>query len=184
MDRLEEFIRKNRDDLNRYNPSPQIWRRIKSELKQGKLPVTHWISFAAMVIVILGSALVLIRHGKFSSDGSPTISNDELFSPANTQLKEIETYYNNMVNSLYHEAGPLFTGNPELEKELNADISQIDSIYSEIKKDLKDNIANQDVVEALIQNYKIKIRLLEDMLIILEKKGNENKREKIKIHEL
>jgi hypothetical protein len=52
----------------------------------------------------------------------------------------------------------------------------------EIKKDLKDNISNQDVVEALIQNYRIKIRILEDMLTVL--KANENNPEKKKSHEI
>ena len=74
----------------------------------------------------------------------------------NSQLKETEIYYNNLANSLYREATPMLTRNPEIEKELSTDISQIDSICSEIKKDLKDNVANQDVIEALIQNYRIK----------------------------
>jgi hypothetical protein len=37
---------------------------------------------------------------------------------------------------------------------------------------LKDNVDNQDVIEALINNYRIKIQILEDMLIVL--KQNEN----------
>jgi hypothetical protein len=58
----------------------------------------------------------------------------------------------------------MLTRNPDIEKELKADMEHIDRICSEIKRDLKDNVANQEVVEALIQNYKIKILLLEDML--------------------
>ena len=88
----------------------------------------------------------------------------------------------NLANSLYKEATPMLTRNPEIKKELVTDISQIDSICSEIKKDLKDNVANQDVIEALIQNYRIKIRLLEDMLTIL--KENEENPEKNNSHEL
>jgi hypothetical protein len=99
-----------------------------------------------------------------------------------SQLKETEIYYNSLANSLYREATPLLTNNPEIEKELLTDISQIDSICSEIIKDLKDNVANEDVVEALIQNYRIKIRLLEDMLSILKK--NKDNPEKNNSHEL
>ncbi len=71
---------------------------------------------------------------------------------------------------------------PEIQKELFTDISQLDSICSEIKKDLKDNVANQDVIEALIQNYRLKISLLEDMLEVL--KENEANPEKSNDHEL
>lgn len=182
MDKLEEHIRKNREMLDSYTPPSGIWERIKKGLRKEKPPIKLWLSIAAMVIVILGSAVVLFKPINRSSDTSGEVSIDDGLMSGNPQLKETEIYYNNLVNSLYREATPLLTGNPEIKKELNSDISQLDSICSEIKKDFKDNIANQDVVEALIQNYRIKIRLLEDMLIIL--KGNEDNPEKSKSHEL
>ena len=182
MDKLEEHIRKNREDLDRYSPSSGTWKRIERGLKNERSPLSQWLSIAAMVIVILGTAVVFLRPGNRWSNTNREMRSDAALTTANPQLKETEIYYNNVVNSLYREAIPMLTGNPEIEKELNTDISQLDSICSEIKKDLKDNIANQEVVEALIQNYRIKIRLLEDMLIIL--KENENNPEKSKSYEL
>lgn len=180
MDKLEEHIRKNREDLDRYSPSSKTWRNISREIHNEKTPVRKWISVAAMFIVILGTALVFI---KYSGPGRGLLKSEEAAESAqNTQLKETEIYYNNLVNSIYLEAKPLLTANPEVQRELVTDISHLDSICSEIKKDLKDNVANQEVVEALIQNYRIKIQLLEDMLTIL--KENENNPEKQKSHEL
>lgn len=180
MDKLEEHIRKNREDLDRYSPSSKTWRNISREIHNKKTPVIKWLSVAAMFIVILGTALVFI---KYSGPGRGLLKSEEATESAqNTQLKETEIYYNNLVNSIYLEAKPLLTANPEVQRELVIDISHIDSICSEIKKDLKDNVANQEVVEALIQNYRIKIQLLEDMLTIL--KENENNPEKQKSHEL
>jgi len=100
----------------------------------------------------------------------------------NPQLKETEAYYNNLVNSLYSEATPFLTNNPEIKKELNTDLAHLDSICIDIKKDLKDNISNQDVIEALVQNYRIKIRILEDMLNVLRE--NELNQVKKQNHEL
>ena len=142
----------------------------------------QWISIAAMIIVILGTAIVFFRPEYRMSDSIRGKNNGDGLTQINPQLKETEIYYNNLVNSLYKEATPLLTKNPEIKKELNTDLSQLDSICSDIKKDLKDNVSNQDVVEALIQNYRIKIRLLEDMLTIL--KENENNPEKKKSYEL
>jgi hypothetical protein len=102
--------------------------------------------------------------------------------PARQQLKEAEAFYTSQINALYLEAQPMLTANPDLQSELNSDIAQIDCIYADLKKDLKDNIANQEVVEALIRNYTIKIKILEDMLAILRE--NENNGEKDKGHEL
>jgi hypothetical protein len=182
MDKLEDHIRKNREDLDRYSPSSDIWKGIKRELKKDKPASMHWFSVAAMVIVILGTALVLFRPGNRLMSGKNAVNDYGEQTSVNPQLKETEIYYNNLVNSLYREATPLLTGHPEIKKELTSDITQLDSICSDIKKDLKDNVANQEVVEALIQNYRIKIRLLEDMLTIL--KENEVNPEKNKSHEL
>jgi len=181
MDKLEEHIRKNREEFDVYTPSSRVWTKIRRKIRKGYTPFSKWVSIAAMVIVILGTSLVIIRRGSFDPDKGLAVINRNA-AKGNSQLKESEIYYNNLLNSLYTEATPLLTANPEVQKELSYDISHIDSLCLEIKKDLKDNVANKEVVEALIQNYRIKIRLLEDILIIL--KENENNPEKKKDYEL
>ncbi len=172
MDRLEEYIKANRDDLDRYSPPPGNWTKIKRRIKKSHITVWRWVSVAAMFIVILETTLILVKNGHFSSGNRISIKGDAIDIKGNKQLKETEIYYNNLVNSLYSEATPLLTRNPEIKKELTTDISHLDSLCSEIRKDLKDNVANQEVVEALIQNYRIKIQLLEDMLTILKENDN------------
>ena len=182
MDKLEEHIRKNREDLDRYVPSEDLWERIDRDLRKDKPYLNKWFSIVATVIVILCTGIILLRLGSIKHD-QPVDSNDNVpNATANPSLKETEIYYNNLVNSLFKEASPLLTSNPEIKKELTTDISQLDSICTDIKKDLKDNVAYQKVVEALIQNYRLKIRLLEDMLSIM--KENENNKEKTISHEL
>jgi len=181
MDNLEDYIRKHREEMDMYKPSPGNWRKIRSQIRTGRNAGYRWVSIAAMVAVILGTSVVFFRPGLKSSHATGR-GNEQSIVKGSALLKETEIYYNNLANSLYLEATPMLTKNPEIEKELVTDISQIDSICSEIKKDLKDNVANQDVIEALIQNYRIKIRLLEDMLTIL--KENEENPEKNNSHEL
>jgi hypothetical protein len=182
MDKLEEHIRQNRQDLDRYNTPEDIWRKIRKKLKKEKLPVRYWLSVAAMLIVILGTAVLLFKPVYRWSDSNNTKINDEGLVQSYPQLKETEVYYNNLVSSLYKEVTPLLTKSPDIKKELNIDLSHLDSICSDLKKDLKDNISNQDVVEALIQNYRIKIQILEDMLA--ELKSDQKKPEKKKSYEL
>ena len=182
MDRLEEHIRRDTEDLDRYDVSEGVWKGIKKKLKSKKFTDRKWLSIAAMFVVVIGTALLLLRPVFRRSESNRQSKNDDVDMQHTPQLKETELYYNNLVSSLYSEATPLLTNNPEIKKELNADLSHLDSICTDIKKDLKDNISNQDVVEALIQNYRIKIRILEDMLTVL--KENEPKPVKIKRHEL
>jgi hypothetical protein len=144
MDNLEEYIRKHREEMDRYKPSSRIWRGVRKELKTDNKPGYRWLYIAAMIAVIMGTTLFFFRPAYLLSGKTGGESN-----------------YQTMIK----------TGS-----------EQIDSICSEIKKDLKDNVANQDVIEALIQNYRIKIRLLEDMLELL--KENEENPVKSKSHEL
>ena len=182
MDKLEEHIRKNREDLDRYSPPRSIWRNISKKLNNQKPLGRQWFSIAAMIVLIFGTAILFFKpEYRWSGTNKQKNSNNDL-NLVTPQLKETEIYYNNLVNSLYNEATPLLTNNPEVKKELNSDLSQLDSICRDLRKDLKDNISNQDVVEALIQNYRIKIHILEDMLTVL--KENETNPEKKKSHEL
>jgi hypothetical protein len=170
MDRLENFIRKHRDDLDILVPSQRVWKNINK--RSAKRRIYYYVSAAAIMILILGSALIIFRNNE----------NRLHLNETDQQLKETELYYNNLINSLYDEAEPMLTRYPELNNELTSDFVRIDSLCIEIKKDLKDNVANQEVITALIQNYRIKIRILEEMLTLL--KENENIPENDKKNEL
>lgn len=161
MDRLEDFIRKNREDIDILVPSQGVWKNISKRTPQ-KRRWYYYYSAAAVFLVILGTALILFQNG----------DNIIHMNETDRQLKETELYYNNLINSLYDEAEPMLTGYPDLNKELESDFDRIDSLCTEIRKDLRDNVANQEVITALIQNYRIKIRILEEMLTVLRENEN------------
>jgi hypothetical protein len=134
-----------------------------------------------MIVVILTTA-ALYYKGEWKRNMYLSGDTDALLMKTNPQFREAEIYYNSLFNSLYSEASPLLTSHPEIKKELFSDLSQLDSLCADIKKDLKDNIDNQDVIEALIINYRIKTEILEDMLNLL--KQNETDLQKNNSHAL
>jgi hypothetical protein len=176
MDKLEEYIKKNREDLDRYKPSTEIWKKVRSSLHKEKIPALRWVSYAAIVVIISGTTLFLLRPGNSGLIIKKNVNTETDLTISNSNFRETEVYYAKMVNVLYREVTPLLSSEPELKEELNTDISQIDSICIDIKKDLKDNIANKEVIEALIQNYRKKIELLEEMIEILQEAENETEK--------
>jgi len=170
MDRLEEFIRKNREELDELTPPKTIWRYIRKDLRQGRSYYIRWLSAAAMIAVVLMTS-VLYYTGERKKNAAAFAENHYLTN--NRQLNETESYYNTEFNLLYHRALPVFSKYPEIEKELVSDVAHIDSICAEIRKDLKDNVSNQEVIEALINNYRLKIRILEDMLDLVKQEQND-----------
>jgi hypothetical protein len=182
MDRLEEHIRENREELDKYSLSPDVWKGIAKALHKSRTEIMRWFSAAAMIIVIFSTAALFYVAEYKRNYGYGNDNTDAMLMKAAPQLKETEIYYNNIVNNLYTEATPLLTEYPDVEKELINDLSQLDSICADIRQDLKDNVSNQAVIEALINNYRTKIHVLEDMLEILRQ--NENTKEENDDHAL
>ena len=47
-------------------------------------------------------------------------------------------------------------------------------MFNELKIDLKDDAANEEVIEAMIQNYRIKLQILEEILTQLKNADEQN----------
>jgi hypothetical protein len=172
MEKFEEFVRKNREDLDQYSPSSDIWKRIRKDLYKSRFQLLRWISAAAVIVIIFTTAALFYIGENRKNYLNNRIASDALHLETEIMLKEAEIYYNNLINDLYSQASGLLTGYPDVKQELINDLSHLDSIYADIKEDLQDNLDNQEVIEALIINYRIKIDILENMLAILKQSSN------------
>ena len=171
MDKLEKYILENRDNLDRYNPDSSVWESIESNTGKKKPSFRKIFFRAAALVVITGLSLMVYFYVITTSQTRNEGVNGGNLS---SNLRETELYYTIKVNGLLEKAKPLLNDKPDLEKELMKDMSVLDSICIQIKNDLKDNISNQEVIEALILNYRIKVDILEEMLSVLEEKEYQN----------
>jgi len=92
------------------------------------------------------------------------VINNKNVRPDNNELAEMKAYYTIQINDKENEIYRFTAFNPNIKKQICVEFSQLDSIYNSLKKDLKDNIDNKEVVEAMIQNYHIRLEILENML--------------------
>jgi len=79
-------------------------------------------------------------------------------------LNEAELYYTSLINIKENEIYRLAGNNSVVRKEMSIELGELDKAMTDLKKDLNDNIDNTRVVEALIQNYRLKLEILEDLL--------------------
>ncbi len=173
-DRLEEFVRQNREEFDFREPDPSIWLRIQPE----SAPVVkerrsmRWLRVAAAVAMIFaGSAagIYFLTGGKAEAD--------QYSSELYREIRETEQYYNQMVSQRYEELRPYLVGDPAAEEMLQMDMTELDEVYAELKKDLKDNASNPEVIEAMILNYRVKLEILEDLLNQLKEKENQDEKD-------
>jgi hypothetical protein len=175
-ERFEKFITEHRDKFDFREPDPRIWKKIEADIRVKK--GIDWrlvLSRAAAVVIIFAASYAVNEFiHRQRSEGFKTksakILEKEIAIPG---LKETEAYYTSLVNQKLDELKPIIANCPVLEEELNYDMSELDSVYHDLKNDLKDNIANQEVIEAIIENYRLRINILEDILTEINPQGEE-----------
>jgi hypothetical protein len=170
-DRFEKFIREHREEFEFREPDPIIWARIESRIRP-----RHTISWKTIVsraaIVLLIFAASYMVHELIHHEGRILAFKRSHEKPAREvvipELQEAENYYSGLISEKLEEVKPILASCPGVKEELDTDMSELDSLYSSLKADLKDNIANQEVIEAIIENYRLRIAILEELLTELK----------------
>ncbi len=192
-DLLENFIRNNKEDFDTLEPSGDLWNRIavNSQEKQSssnekitrKISIGHfkWIArVAAAVLIFIGSYYFhdfRSRNNQIADQSTQEIVNSQLYST----LMEAEFYYTAQIGKEKERLYQLTAGNSLVREEIQNELKELDEEFRELKEDLKDNADNEDIIAAMIQNYRLKLRILQDMMLQLqEDKKVKNTNDEIK----
>jgi hypothetical protein len=101
---------------------------------------------------------------------------------ASIEFEKLNAYYASRIEQKKKEIFFFTANNPKIEKDITIEFGQLDSAYKALRNDLKDNVDNSEVVSAMIQNYRIRLEILENILEQLKKV--ENHETKNKQHEI
>jgi hypothetical protein len=174
-DKFEKFIAENREAFDILEPGPGVWNKIENQIrKKRSISWRQILQRAALVAVIFAASYVvnemIHRYYNHNKDTATAAAGK---GPVVPGLREAEAYYAGLVNQKMDELKPVMAKCPVLEQELKYDMTELDSVYSDLKNDLKDNMANQEVIEAIIENYRLKISILEDLLTEIKPREEE-----------
>lgn len=181
QDKLEKYILNHRDEFDDQDPDPAIWDRIGTR----KAPVLrlHWRSIAwkvaAAVAIFIASYFFhdYMSARKDSFPGYFTGSQETETSPMIRELIEAEAYYTSQIELRKNEVYQLTVAYPEIRHEIDMEMVEMDNVFSELKEDLKDNTSNEEVIEAMIQNYRLKLQILEEMLFRIRQANEQQKQQ-------
>ena len=183
-DKLEKYILDHREQFDDMEPDPAIWDRIETQ----KAPVIRikwkkvaWQAAAAAAIFIASYFFHDFMATRNAAPEQMFSRETEDLSPMAKELIEAEAYYTSMIRQKQDEIFSLTASNPDIRHEIDMEMVDLDRVFTELKEDLKDNAHNEEVIEAMIQNYRLKLDILEEMLTQLKQsqesqkdEGNEN----------
>jgi hypothetical protein len=178
MDKFEKFVIDHHDEFDVYEPGPDLWGRI---LRPATLQTSlySWMWKAAVVLLVFGATF---WANSYLGNNKHITGKHANSAQAIPELTEAEKYYSGLIQTKLTELQNTLYSYPELKQDLHKDLADLDSAYRDLKKDLKDNVSNEEVVEAMIQNYRLKLKLLEQ--IQQELKDQNNTSNKTHGHEL
>ncbi|HKJ79026.1 MAG TPA: hypothetical protein VKA10_05800, partial [Prolixibacteraceae bacterium] len=84
--------------------------------------------------------------------------------PQMQELIEAESYYAREVNTRLKEIRKCYTVLPGLKEEIETDLNELEQMYFQLKTDLKENVSNKEVIEAMIENNRYRLKLVDDVL--------------------
>ena len=160
--KLEDFVKANRDDFDFRAPSEDVWKNIAKQSKQNKtVPLRKYILRIAAVFAIatLGGLLVL-QNSNFKEKRIVRNTNN----PEIIELIEAEAFYSHQVTRKLKELRKCYRTNPELKNDIETDLLELENMYKVLKTDLKENIANKSVIEAMIENNRFRLKICENVL--------------------
>lgn len=177
QENLEKYIINNKAVFNDESPPPIVWMNIERSLEELKdtenkrnktirFSMMRMMQVAAMLVIVLGVGLLI---GLQIKDNQLPIGEREF-----QEFAETEHYYKNQIDDMM----TFVKGNPSLEDDqIESDIKALDQVYEELKLELiESGGTNGDaLIDAMIQNYRSKIEILETVLDKYQKKNQDNK---------
>ncbi len=161
MDNFERHIRNNADQFDEHKADKaKMWSKISEELRKEETKVIPlWrkpmLRIAASIVLLMGIAAFI---------GLTFSGADKDAQFVSKELMEIDMYYKDLVSYQVQ----LVKKNPSLSEENKAEflsfMDELDAEYLVLKQEMKKNLDNEQVLEAIVGNYKKRIELIENLL--------------------
>ena len=163
MKKLEDFMRENRDDFDSKLPSIDLWDKIESKLEKEKKKtrtLNIWkVSAAVAAVLVLALIGTFMLNSQDSYQKYANVSDPEL-----KELLETEAYYSEKVSFQLNEINKCYKIFPELKSDIESDLNELDNMYKELESDLNENFYNREVIEAMIQNNRLRLEMVDRVL--------------------
>ena len=168
-DRLEEFIRNNKEAFDDREPSEKVWTNINASLGLRRTTVWNslalWRAAAVIFMVLCGYLLLPKANMNLAKDNVSNVS---------TEFDDVEAFYIRQISEKIEMIDEF-----QKSEGLNGfthDFQQLEAMYMVLKEEMKTR-PSQKVKDALVLNLLVRIDLLNQQLHKLEKEYKKDNQE-------
>ena len=174
-DRLEEFIRSNREEFDDKDPADKVWENIRTTLQDEpsgpdgsdrKVKAFSWLWKAAAVFFFLTSSWFLADK---VLNGGREPASEMAVSAEYQDFLAADKYYTSLISQKKAEIEDFQLTNGNLEDEFLHDVNKLDSMYVELKKELESFQYNEKLMDAVIRNLQLRVEILNQQITLLQK---------------
>lgn len=178
---LENYSEKSSELSTNHNKrfEEKLFKELHSEEKK-KRPVIQWLSIAASIVLLvtLGVKFMETKPGD-EDEVNPPVEKKLTLGNISPELNTIETYYVNSINSELSQL-EVTDENKELLNDYLEKIGELTKEYKSLTKELNTKGVNDETIDALISNLRLRLQLLQR----LKKQLNDFKKLNLKQNEI
>jgi len=195
-DKLKKFIQHNLDEFDTEMPSNMLWDKIKKEGKEEEQPLkknkvfklnTGWYKIAAAILLV-SNVYFVVRLSNQKENETVVIEEvqeDENLqskvSPLFVEFSNVELVYQSKVDNRLQKLKNYRTEFPEVNQEIQMELSVLGKDFEELKNELDENVMDEVIIQAMVENYQIRLQLLEDILLQIDSYKHKNIEHEINI---
>ena len=165
MENIEKFISANRKDFDDAFPPDGIWENVKNSLndelaitrKKKILFIRTIASVAAMLVLVFAAGILLYKARASRLD----------YSTIDPLLAKQQIEYDSLVQEKRETLFTMASDKPKLYQEFSTVIDNMQRNYKQLKTELRQSPNKELTLEAMINNLKIQIEVLNQQLEIL-----------------
>lgn len=181
MDRIERFIRDNREAFDAHAPSDALWARLEQQLgepqhnghvvafePQASPPRTFFHRNARVWKIAAGLVLVLGSLGAWLMQPRPA-NPDALMAQLDPQAARATFRYASLIETKRQEIRQLERTEPQLYREFSGEIEELNRDYQRLKSELPQTPNQEELLQAMIQNLQTQVDILNRQLSIIQR---------------
>lgn len=176
-DTFKDFIDEHKEEFDFIEPSESTWKGIDTEIRKEKrlFDSKVFLRIAASLFLILGAAWIALQIINLPVDNfaekteDSEINSEYVFSEMSDELAEVEHYYVSEVSLKESELS-----NYKVDKDLLEEVDFLKEEFEQLKFEMENSADPMKVVEAMINNYQLRLEILQSILDQLEKDRERN----------